>query len=508
MRALPRRFRRNVATTYLTTVVSALQVLLVTPLLVRGLGPERYGIWSVVVSIGLFAILLDLGLASATIRNVAHYEALGQRDQVVNTVAASFWMLACFGALAILVGAVLAPLFPLVFDVHGEDTAASILVVLSATAIAIAIVGGAFRGCLGGYQRYTFLNATYIAAVVAQATAYAIVIWLGGGLVALGVVLVVVAFGEQFASYLAARHYVPELTLSLQNVTRAFAKDILKLSAWISSTHVATAVRYRLDTIVVGLVVGVVAAGIYAVGQLLYTAVDRFIRPTLTGFFPHSAELAGRRDSESLRTALLTGTRFSLAVAGMLALPTMLLAEPVLNTWVGPGYEEARFVIYYLVSAAFLATITRTGLLMLQGAGNVRVPAGIVWAEAVLNLVLSVVLGIAIGLSGVALATLIATALVSTLVGVPYICQEFGVSVRPFVVSIVRAHVPAIAAAVGVWLVVQPGADAGLVRIVVVGAVIMLAYALTLAFTGLNGHERRQVLGLLRRTRSSAVSET
>ena len=110
-------------------------------------------------------------------------------------------------------------------------------------------------------------------------------------------------------------------------------------------------------------------------------------------------------------------------------------------------------MVVYLVSAAFLATLGRTGLLMLQGSGNVRAPAGIVWVEAVLNLVLSVVLGLVLGLTGVALATLVATALVSTTVGVPYICQSFGVPLRPFVTSILRTHVPAIAAAivVGGW---------------------------------------------------------
>ena len=297
------------------------------------------------------------------------------------------------------------------------------------------------------------------------------------------------AIGEQSACYFAARHYLPELRLSLRNVSRAFAREIFRMSAWISSTHVATAVRYRIDTIVVGLVVGVRAAGVYAVGQLLYVAVDRFIQPTLTGFFPFSAELAGRRDWTPPRCDA-HGTRISLAVAGILSLPLILLAEPLLGAWVGSEYEEASLVVVYLVSAAFLATLGRTGLLMLQGSGNVRAPAGIVWVEAVLNLVLSVVLGLVLGLTGVALATLVATALVSTTVGVPYICQSFGVPLRPFVTSILRTHVPAIAAAIVVWWVVSPD-NASLPVLIAAGAAIGGAYALTLAFTGLSGRERR-----------------
>ncbi len=507
MRVVPRRFRRNVLTTYLSTIVSALQVLLVTPLLVRGLGPDQYGIWSLVVSIGLFAILLDLGLSSATIRYVAEYEELGQRSLVVATVAASFWMLAGLACLVVLGGLVLAPLFPHIFDAGGHETAASTLVLLAAMSVAFAVVGGAFRGTLAGYQRYSLLNTIYVCAVVAQATAYAAVIWLGGGLVAVGIVLALVAAGEQSAAYFAARHYVPELNLSLRNVSRAFAREVFKMSAWISSTHVATAVRYRADTIVVGLVVGVRAAGVYAVGQLLYTAVDRFIRPTLTGFFPFSAELAGRRDADGLRAAVLTGTRISLAVAGILSLPTMLLAQPLLEAWVGPTYEEASLVVVYLVAAALLATVSRTGLLMLQGSGRVRAPAAIVWVEAVLNLGLSIVLGLVLGLTGVALATLVATAAVSTLIGVPYICQAFGIHLRAFVTSILRTHVPAIVVALGAWWVVTPD-DPSLPVVAIAGTVIGGAYAATLALTGLSGRERRRLWSMLRSARSGVASQS
>ena len=146
MRTLPRRFRRNVLTTYLTMVVSAAQVLLITPLLVRGLGPERYGIWSLVASFGLFAVLLDLGLASATTRYVAHYEELGDRPLLARTINVSFWILLGLGTLVLLAGVVFAPLFPKLFSVPGEETAASVLVLLTAASIALAVVGGTATG--------------------------------------------------------------------------------------------------------------------------------------------------------------------------------------------------------------------------------------------------------------------------------------------------------------------------------------------------------------------------
>jgi O-antigen/teichoic acid export membrane protein len=506
-RALPRRFRRNVIATYLSTAVSAVQVLVITPLLVHGLGPDRYGIWALVWSFGLFAALLELGMSSATVRYVAEYRELRKESMLVRTVSASFWILLGLGAVAFVLGAALAPLVPVAFKVPGQETQTSVLVVLVAAATGVVIAGGAFQGCLGGLQRYSLLSTFYIGAAVAQTAAFALALSLGGGLVALGVALLAVSLSEQLARYIAVRRYVPHLSLSPRIFDRAFAKDIFRVSVWISSTHLATAIRYRIDTIIVGFVAGVRAAGVYAVGQLLFVAADRFIRPALTGFFPFSAELAGRRDDERLRVAMLTGTRVALAAAGPLCVTGIVLAGPFIYAWVGGGYDQARLVVVYLLCALLLATISRAGLLMLQGSGKIRGPAFIVWGEAILNFVLSISLGLVIGMSGVALATLISTAAVSTLIGIPYICRMFDVSVRRFLLPIARAHVPAACVALATGWILAPSESADLPVVVAAGAAIGGAYLLTLTFTGLTREERRHLWSRIRRPDSRAVSE-
>jgi O-antigen/teichoic acid export membrane protein len=508
MRGFPRRFRRNVVTSYLSTTISAVQVLLVTPLLVRGLGAELYGIWSLVASVALFTILLDFGLASATTRYVAHYEELRDRASAIRAVAISFWILAGLGVVGLILGVVLAPIFPVIFSVPGEQVATAVLVVLVAAAGATTIAGGAFQGALAGLMRYSSINLIRIGATLGQATAYALCIVLGGKLVALGLALLAATAAEVIARYIALRHFLPGVSISPRLVERRFAREMVGMSAWISSTQIATAIRYRIDTLVVGLVAGVTAAGVYAVGQLLFVAAERFIRPITTGFFPFSAELAGRGDRTGLRDAVVTGTRISLAVAGPLCLAIILVAGPMIDVWVGPEFDDARLVVVYLAAALLLAQLSRAGLVMLQGSGNVRAPAAIIWAEAAVNFFFSVTLGLVLGLTGVALATLVATVVVSTAAGVPYICRAFGLSTSAFVLPLLRAHLPAIGLAILTGWALSPGDTAGLLEVVATGAVIAVVYLATLTVTGLSGAERRRIWGMLRRNDSEAASQT
>jgi membrane protein EpsK len=394
-----------------------------------------------------------------------------------------------------------------IFSVPGERVATAVLVVLVAAAGATTIAGGAFQGALAGLMLYSPINLIRIVATIAQATAFAVCIWLGGKLVALGIALLAVTAAEIVARYIALRRFLPGVSVSPRLVERRFAREMVGMSAWISSTQIATAIRYRIDTLVVGLVAGVKAAGVYAVGQLLFVAAERFIRPITTGFFPFSAELAGRGDQAGLRDAVVTGTRISLAVAGPLCLAIILVAGPMIDVWVGPEFEDARLVVVYLASALLLAQVSRAGLVMLQGSGNVKAPAAIIWAEAAVNFVFSVTLGLVLGLTGVALATRVATAVVSTAAGVPYLCRTYGLSTSAFLLPLARAHLPAIGLAILTGWALSPTDNAGLVEIVATGAVIAVVYLATLVVTGLSSAERRRIWGMLRRSDSEAASE-
>jgi O-antigen/teichoic acid export membrane protein len=62
-----------------TRMLSALSTLLVLPLAVRYLGPERFGVWATITSTLVFLNLLDLGIAGTLTNHVARSYAIGDR---------------------------------------------------------------------------------------------------------------------------------------------------------------------------------------------------------------------------------------------------------------------------------------------------------------------------------------------------------------------------------------------------------------------------------------------
>lgn len=501
--ALPRRFGRNVASNYATTACSLVVAVVTTPLLARALGPVQYGVWVLAASFVLYLELLEFGFSAATSNYVAGHESDGRRDLLARTLTTSMYVLTLPGLVALGVGLAIAGLFPIIFELGpAVRPAAQLLVVILAVDLAVSVPGDTFGAALIGLQRYDLTNITLIAVTVTQAIAWAVVLSFGGGLVALGVVTAVISLAGQAARFILVRRLVPELSLRPANFDRSLVRPFAGLSAWFALRDIALVVRSRIDTVVVGLLLGVASAGIYGVGQKLALIIERLSHPVVKTFFPHSAELTARNDTEGLRAAVLIGTRLSLGIGGPLCLVLGLLAGPLLDVWVGPAFSDARLVVVYLASAAAVKIVTYTGVVTLGGMGEARRPSLVASGEAALNLVLSVVLGTRMGLSGVALATLLASLIAEFLIMLPLICRRLGIPLAVFVAGLVKAHLPPVVAAIAVASLVGAGNQNGLVPIMLAAFAIGGTYLVVFTISGIQPTERavlRSALSGLRR---------
>lgn len=495
MTVLPRRFQRNVGSNYAMTATSIVVAVVMTPVLVHGLGKVEFGVWSLVGSLVWYLPLLEFGFGAATVKYVAESHARGEHERVRSTVATSFWILVVPAVIALLLAVALAALFPVLFDVSpAVERAAQILILVVALDLACAMPMDTFGNVLVGLQRYDLLNATLVVVLISQAVAWAIVLAAGGGLVALGIVTVALSLAGQFSRLVLAHRLSPDVSVSPSFFDRSLIRPLAGLSAWFSVATWARVVIQRLDVVVVGLVVGVTAAAVYAVGQKLALLAEQAILPLTRTFFPHSSELAGRHSTRELGAAVQMGTRITLLVAGPLCLALAVFAEPAIRAWVGSGFDDAAIVVVFLAAATAVKALTQVAIQMLLGTGKARGPALMTGGEAVLNLALSVVLAQTMGLEGVALATLIAATAVHLGVILPFACREFGIRTSSFVVAMLRAHLPSAAVAFLVAVALARVDPEGIPAVTAAGAAVAAAYVLVFAAAGLEPDERRRLL--------------
>jgi O-antigen/teichoic acid export membrane protein len=119
---LPTRFGRNTFANYASSITALAVGLLVTPVLVHGLGAERYGTWVLIGSSMSYFNLLQFGFATATVRYVAAARAQDDLDRVRRVIATSFVLLSAPGLAVLLAAPGLAFLLPKIFAASSGTT--------------------------------------------------------------------------------------------------------------------------------------------------------------------------------------------------------------------------------------------------------------------------------------------------------------------------------------------------------------------------------------------------
>src|SRR6185503_17826813 len=133
-----------------------------TPLLVRGLGLDLYGLWMLINSIVVMAGTVNLGFGDATLRFVSVCHGRGEAAPIVRgirTVCSISFLIALSSGLLIFLSAPL--LVNFVLKIPAQFSAVAIQSLeLGAVLFAIHMIGSVFTATFCGYERYD-LSAFY-----------------------------------------------------------------------------------------------------------------------------------------------------------------------------------------------------------------------------------------------------------------------------------------------------------------------------------------------------------
>jgi O-antigen/teichoic acid export membrane protein len=497
--ALPARFGRNVFMNYAAQGLTALSALVLTPVLLHHLGKTTYGLWVVAGGAVAYLELFELGFGGATTKLIAE-DASIRPEQAVRTLNTTFFVLVPLGVVALIAGVGLA--FGLPHIVHvATDLRTSFVVVVAvlAVALAVSIPGDTFGGALVGHQRYDLLAASNASMTLVTAGACVAVVVLGGGIVLLAVTSTAISILFQLVRLAMVSRIMPGTRISPRLVDPTQRRHALHLSGWFLLQAVLAAIYTTGDVMIVGIVLGLRDAAIYAVGSKLAAAAISGLDSMAQVFFPYASAAARNREPGALAEIAIDGTRASLAAGLMISLVFIVLASPGIRAWVGPGYATSAQVLVVLAAATALASPVRALSNILNGTGKLPLVCAIRSVEVTVNLVLSITLALVMGPVGVAVGTLGGILLVRLPGYLVAGCRSTGLRVSTF---LWRAVVPNILPALGcaaVLLGLRSVVGQSLPWLMLQGALGAATYLVLYFTTGATPGERQRGLAFITR---------
>jgi O-antigen/teichoic acid export membrane protein len=389
----------------LSGMAGALAMFIAITVLARSLSLAELGTYGLLVSFATYLIFVQASIEIAAVKTIAEAPEQGGRDRAFST-AFSLYVVAglASGAVIAVVGSAALGLFEIPIRLH-HDAQVSVLALGAVTALGWPTK--TFLDLLRGTQRF-------VPAAVAE----------GVGIVVDGSLLVVLALvGAPLWALVAAGGAIPlfvglvsAVVVVVQHVSfrfdrRAVSRDSIRgfvgISGYLLLGGVADLVIYSVDRAILAAFRPTAVVGLYEGPIRTHTLLQQVHSSLVTPVVAASAQFAAERDVERTRDLLVRGMRYTLAAVVPLALIVMILAEPILDVWLGGRFTAASTAMAVLASYWLLNGCTGVPGRMLITAGRVRVLTAYAVAVAAVNVSISVALTPSLGLDGVVLGTTI-----------------------------------------------------------------------------------------------------
>lgn len=431
------RVLRNVVSNYMRFVLFAVVGIVLTPVLVHGLGDRDYGLWTTVFSLTGYFGLLDQGIRPSLVRYVSRDHALGDRVGLSRTVSSAMALYLGAGIVTMLLALVVAQFAPARIPLEPDQRAlAPALVLLVGGTMALGFPLGVFGAVLSGLQRYDLANLVGVGAGVLRAVAFVVVIRMGGGLLALGwTSLLVNVLGHIVTAWMANR-LMPGVRIAPSFVDRPHLRAIASYSGWAFIGALASNIAFQTDSIVITSVLGAALVTPFAIASGLVENARSLVTAATVVLAPTASEMDTLGERDKLHAMLIAGCKYSVLLSWPVLLGLVVFGPNLLTTWVGERYASASLLLTILVVPTFIALPQATASSVLYGISRHRGIVVLSIVAAVANLGLSIVWArwpapmealfgrtLDPGLVGVAMGTAVPLLLISGFATAWYACR-------------------------------------------------------------------------------------
>jgi O-antigen/teichoic acid export membrane protein len=188
-------------------------------------------------------------------------------------------------------------------------------------------------------------------------------------------------------------------------IGRPVARALLGTAGYLSLTEAFAASIYAVNRAILGLFKSAATVGLYEGPVRAHNLLRALNAAEIVTVLPTAARYRAEGDSARMAELLVRGIRYSLALVVPLAVTAMVLAAPLLDVWLGPGFREAGGALAILLAHWLVSGCTGLLTALLVGLDRARDVARWAGAVALADLALALALVPPLGLKGVALAT-------------------------------------------------------------------------------------------------------
>lgn len=362
---------RNILLNLLCQGLPLVLAVFTIPILIKGLGIERFGVLTLAWMVIGYFTLLDLGLGRALTKLVAEKLGSCQKEDVPALIWSGFFLILILGLVGALIVVLLSPflvhrLLKIPTVLQPETLRAFYLLALCTPIIVITI---GFRGILEAAQCFPFINFVRISVGAATFLSPLAVLPFSNSLFP----IVAILGGFRLLACLAYSLYCLHIFHALRHgitIQRALMKPLLSFGGWVTVSNIISPLMVYLDRFVIATLVSMAAVAYYATPYEVVTKLVLIPNAIVQVLFPNFAS-SFAKDSSHTAVLYARGVKFIFLTLFPITLVILTLGHDGLAYWLGIEFaKQSTRVLQLLALGVFFNSHARIPSALIQSLGR------------------------------------------------------------------------------------------------------------------------------------------
>lgn len=382
--------KAGAALNYVIIGLNILTGLFYTPFMLRSMGQNEYGLYSLVASVIAYLTLLDFGFGSAIVRYTAKIRTTGTKQDEWRLYGMFLTSYAALGLMITIGGVALYCNVDAMFSrsMTPEDVSqARVMMALMVFNLVVTFPFSVFGSIITAYERFIFQRTLGIARILLSTAVLVAVLAMGYKAIAMVIVQTVFSIATLLINTLYC-HYKLHIHIIFSRFNMALFKEIAVFSFWNFLGAIVDRIYWGTGQFILGIYSGTVAVAVFSVAISLMnlymsmsTSFNSVLLPRITVMVtkPH-------QDREISNLFIRTG-RLQFCVLALILSGFIVFGRQFIRLWAGSEYDGS-YLITLLFLVALLCPLTQNvGITILMARGQQKFRSLVYLAIAIMSLI-------------------------------------------------------------------------------------------------------------------------
>lgn len=484
----------GIVLSYMGQFIKILVNLIYTPVMLRLVGQNEYGLYQLVFSVVSYLSLLSLGFGSSYLRFYSRYEAVGNKEEVARLNGMFMAIFLSISCICLVCGYVMLKNIHVIFGTgltSAEYKTAKMLMCLMIFSLAITFPNSVFNCSITAHEKFIFQKVLIIIESICTPFISLPLLIIGYGSV--GMVVVTTFF--TLVIFIANMFFCVR-KLHMKFIFSGFKFSLLKemwfFTFFIFLNQIIDQVNWSIDKFLLGRLVGTASVALYGIAGQINSMYLQFSTSISSVFIPRVNKIVAETDdNEKLTDLFIRVGRIQYMVLLLIISGFLIFGRTFIQLWAGYNYTESYIITLWLIIPITIPLIQNLGI-EIQRAKNKHKTRSIVYAFIAMgNICISVPLIKLYGAIGAAAGTAISLIAGNIFFMNWYYYFKIGINIVKFWKSILSIT-PAlfIPAVVGIFIK-KYYYDLKLHELVLFIVGYTFVYVISMWFLGMNEEEKK-----------------